>query len=72
LSRDNPVYHEMLKECDEPLNRTEPYECSAIEDNPINKTAVDVLEGTYPAFDTRRRKYHKPAPGVYTTETWTA
>jgi ABC-type lipoprotein export system ATPase subunit len=36
------------------------YECGAIEDNPINKTAVDVLEGTYPAFDNRRRKYHKP------------
>jgi hypothetical protein len=37
------------------------YECGAIEDNPINKTAVDVLEGTYPAFDNRRRKYHKPS-----------
>jgi predicted ATPase len=42
------------------------YEYGAIEDNPINKTAVDVLEGTYPAFDNRRRKYHKPrqSPGV--------
>ena len=36
------------------------YDCGAIEDGPINKTAVDVLEGTYPAFDNRRRKYHKP------------
>lgn len=36
------------------------FECGAIEDNPINKTAVDVLEGTYPAFDNRRKKYHKP------------
>jgi hypothetical protein len=36
------------------------YEGGAIEDGPINKTAVDVLEGTYPAFDNRRRKYHKP------------
>jgi len=36
------------------------YECGAIEDNPINKAAVNVLEGTYPAFDNRRRKYHKP------------
>jgi hypothetical protein len=40
------------------------YECGAIEDNPINKTAVDVLEGTYPAFDNRRRKYHKPPQGL--------
>ena len=40
------------------------YECGAIEDNPINKRSVDVLEGTYPAFDNRRRKYHKPAAGV--------
>src|SRR5262249_615099 len=31
------------------------YDCGAIEDNPINKTAVNVLEGTYPAFDNRRR-----------------
>lgn len=36
------------------------YECGAIEDYPINKTAVDVLEGTYAAFDNRRRKYHRP------------
>jgi ABC-type lipoprotein export system ATPase subunit len=36
------------------------YESGAIEDNPINKTAVDVLEGTYRAFDNRRKKYHKP------------
>ncbi len=32
----------------------------AIEDNLINRTAVDVLEGTYAAFDNRRKKYHKP------------
>lgn len=38
------------------------YDSGAIEDNPINKTTVDVLEGTYPAFDNRRRKYHKPLP----------
>jgi hypothetical protein len=36
------------------------YECGAIEDRPINTAAVNVLEGTYPAFDNRRRKYHKP------------
>jgi hypothetical protein len=36
------------------------YESGAIEDNPINKTTVDVLEGTYQAFDNRRKKYHKP------------
>jgi ABC-type lipoprotein export system ATPase subunit/predicted metal-dependent phosphoesterase TrpH len=37
------------------------YESGAIEDNPINRRSVDVLEGTYPAFDNRRRKYHKPS-----------
>jgi ABC-type lipoprotein export system ATPase subunit len=36
------------------------YEYGAIEDYPINKTAVNVLEGTYRAFDNRRRKYHRP------------
>jgi hypothetical protein len=36
------------------------YDCGAIEDNLINRTAVDVLEGTYRAFDNRRKKYHKP------------
>lgn len=36
------------------------YECGAIEDQPINEAAVNVLEGTYPAFDNRRKKYHKP------------
>ena len=42
------------------------YECGAIEDGSINKTAVDVLEGTYAAFDNRRMKYHKQpiTPGV--------
>lgn len=36
------------------------YDYGAIEDGPINQRSVDVLEGTYPAFDNRRRKYHKP------------
>jgi ABC-type lipoprotein export system ATPase subunit len=36
------------------------FSSGAIEDNPINRATVDVLEGTYPAFDNRRRKYHKP------------
>jgi ABC-type lipoprotein export system ATPase subunit len=36
------------------------YDFGAIEDNPINRMTVDVLEGTYRAFDNRRRKYHKP------------
>lgn len=36
------------------------YTSGAIEDNPINKKTVDVLEGTYRAFDNRRKKYHKP------------
>jgi ABC-type lipoprotein export system ATPase subunit len=44
------------------------YEYGAIEDNPINKRSVDVLEGTYPAFDNRRRKYHKPS-GAQAPET---
>jgi predicted ATPase/predicted nuclease with TOPRIM domain len=47
---------------DKAHGNTVTYECGAIEDHPINKTAVNVLEGTYPAFDNRRRKYHKPAP----------
>jgi ABC-type lipoprotein export system ATPase subunit len=36
------------------------FSSGAIEDNPINRATVDVLEGTYPAFDNRRKKYHKP------------
>jgi len=40
------------------------YTTGAIEDHQINKTTVDVLEGTYPAFDNRRRKYHKPQPEI--------
>lgn len=40
-------------------NRIE-FSSGAIEDNPINLTTVNVLEGTYPAFDNRRKKYHKP------------
>ena len=43
-------------------NRIE-FSSGAIEDNLINRTAVDVLEGTYPAFDNRRKKYHKPQLG---------
>ena len=38
------------------------YRTGAIEDQPINKLTVDVLEGTYRAFDNRRRKYHRPLP----------
>lgn len=36
------------------------YTAGAIEDYPINKFAIDVLEGTYKAFSNRGRKYHKP------------
>lgn len=36
------------------------YTAGAIEDYPINKLAVDVLEGTYKAFSNRGKKYHKP------------
>lgn len=36
------------------------YSTGAIEDYDINSFAVNVLEGTYPAFDNRRRKWHKP------------
>jgi ABC-type cobalamin/Fe3+-siderophores transport system ATPase subunit len=35
----------------------------ALEDYPINQTTVDILEGTYPAFDNRRKKYRKPRLG---------
>jgi ABC-type lipoprotein export system ATPase subunit len=35
------------------------YVSGAIEDSPINRKAVDVLEGTYAAFDNRRKKYLK-------------
>lgn len=38
------------------------YESGAIEDEKINRQTVNVLEGTYPAFDNRRRKYHKQEP----------
>lgn len=38
------------------------YGTGAIEDYPINSFAVNVLEGTYPAFDNRRKKWHKPIP----------
>lgn len=36
------------------------YATGAIEDYEINMFAVNVLEGTYPAFDNRRKKWHKP------------
>lgn len=36
------------------------YSTGAIEDYEINQVSVNVLEGTYPAFDNRRRKYQKP------------
>lgn len=36
------------------------YSTGAIEDYIINSFAVNVLEGTYPAFDNRRKKWHKP------------
>lgn len=44
---------------DRPAGNRISYSTGAIEDFEINKTTVDVLEGTYPAFDNRRRKYHK-------------
>ena len=36
------------------------YSTGAIEDHDINNFAVNVLEGTYSAFDNRRKKWHKP------------
>ena len=36
------------------------YSTGAIEDYDINEFAVNVLEGSYPAFDNRRKKWHKP------------
>lgn len=36
------------------------HSAGAIEDYPINKATVDILEGTYLAFNNRRKKYHKP------------
>lgn len=36
------------------------YMTGAIEESKINVKAVDILEGTYPAFDNRAKKYHKP------------
>lgn len=36
------------------------YSTGGIEDYDINSFAVNVLEGTYPAFDNRRKKWHKP------------
>ena len=33
------------------------YNAGAIEDEDIKRNVVDILEGTMPAFDLRRRKY---------------
>ena len=33
------------------------YKSGAIEESEIRKCVVDVLEGTYPAFDLRKKKY---------------
>jgi ABC-type lipoprotein export system ATPase subunit len=41
------------------------YSTGAIEDYDINAFAVNVLEGTYPAFDNRRKKWHKPQPNSH-------
>jgi hypothetical protein len=37
------------------------YRTGAIEDTPINKDVVDVLEGTWPAFRNRQDKYQPPS-----------
>jgi ATPase subunit of ABC transporter with duplicated ATPase domains len=36
------------------------YKAGALEDYEINQISVTVLEGTYPAFDNRRKKYQQP------------
>ena len=36
------------------------YTCGSIENPKINARSVDVLEGTFPAFDNRRIKWMKP------------
>lgn len=38
------------------------FKAGSIEDPDINKLVVDILEGTLPAFDNRRLKYHKQPP----------
>jgi len=35
------------------------FAAGAIEDQNINTMVVDILEGTYPAFDNRRLKYRR-------------
>ena len=35
------------------------YEAGAIENEIMRQHVIDVLEGTMPAFDLRRRKYHE-------------
>jgi DNA repair exonuclease SbcCD ATPase subunit len=45
---------------DKTNNNTVDYSTGAIEDYDINSFAVNVLEGTYAAFDNRRKKWHKP------------
>ena len=48
------VYCEMNKRSD-----SIKYETGSIENSNICQHVVDVLEGTMPAFDLRRRKYHE-------------
>jgi len=38
------------------------YHSGALESDPVNERVVQVLEGTYPAFHNRKRKYRRPAP----------
>lgn len=45
---------------DKPNKNKIDYITGAIEEYEVNRFAVNVLEGTYPAFDNRRRKWHKP------------
>ena len=40
------------------------YESGAIENPKTNKRSIDVLEGTFPAFDNRRQKWMKPPETV--------
>ena len=40
------------------------YESGSIENPKTNKRSIDVLEGTFPAFDNRRQKWMKPPPLV--------
>lgn len=57
---------------DKPGGHRIEYKSGAIEDYPINQITVYVLEGTYPAFDNRGKKYHKPVEqfGPIVGRTW--